>query len=162
MSEEFRVQQVLARYLRATDARDGVAQGSLFADDGILQIYAKTASGKFEPVGEPLIGGEGVRNAVQHFMAAHPEGRASHHVTTDHLIEVDGDRAHLNAQFFAFEVHEDTRPASGWPAGTYGAQGNIRFYASGYYDMDLRLIEGEWKIVHNRVLPDMPFVNPGA
>jgi hypothetical protein len=33
MSDERKVQEVLARYVRAADSRDGAAQGSLFTDD---------------------------------------------------------------------------------------------------------------------------------
>jgi hypothetical protein len=31
---------------------------------------------------------------------------------------------------------------------------------SGYYDTDLRRIDGEWKIVGHRILLDMPYVIP--
>jgi ketosteroid isomerase-like protein len=139
MSDERAVQEVLARYVRATDRRDGVAQGALFTDDAVVRILV---GGK--PVAEPLIGGAGVRYAVENFMAPHPEGGTSHHVTADHLIEVDGDEAHLNAQVIVFEV----RP------------GAIRPIESGYYDTDLRRIDGDWKIVRHDVLLDSPIDLP--
>jgi len=162
MSEEQKVREVLARYVRATDARDGVAQGSLFTDDAIVQICAKTGPESYEPVGAALIGGDGVRSAVEQFMAPHPELGSSHHVTADHLIAINGERAHLNAQFIVFEVRGDVRPAGGWPAGVFGAQGSVRPIESGYYDTELRLVDGEWKIVGHRVLMDLPVALPGA
>ncbi|KIF74230.1 hypothetical protein QR77_10000 [Streptomyces sp. 150FB] len=162
MSDERKIQEVLARYVRATDGRDGKAQGALFTDDATVQISARTGPGTYEPVGEPLIGGAGVEYAVDHFMAPHPEGGTSHHTTSDHLIEVDGDQAHLNAQFVVFEVRATARPAGGWPEGTAGAQGTVRPIESGYYDTDLRRVDGEWKIVRHRVLMDMPMAIPGA
>jgi hypothetical protein len=162
MSDERDVQEILARYVRATDDRDGVAQGSLFTADATVQIYTKTGPGSHEPVGDPLIGGEGVRDAVEHFMVPHPERGSSHHVTADHLIAVDGDRAHVNAQFVVFEIRGDARPPGGWPDGAFGAQGSVRAIESGYYDTDLRRIDGAWKIVHHRVLMDLPVAIPGA
>ncbi|MDT7797824.1 MAG: hypothetical protein QOI78_1257 [Actinomycetota bacterium] len=98
MHDERAVQEVLAHYVRATDRRDGAAQGALFTDDADVRIFQKTGPDRYEPVGEPLVGGAGVRYAVENFMAPHPEGGSSHHVTADHLITVDGDTAHLNAQ----------------------------------------------------------------
>jgi hypothetical protein len=162
MSDERNVQEVLARYVRATDARDGIAQRSLFTDDAMTEIFAKTGPGAYELVGEPIIGGEGVRYAVEHFMAPHPEGGSSHHVTFDHLIEVNEDRAHLNAQFIVFETRGDAKPVGGWPQGAQGVQGIVRPIESGYYDTDFRLIEGEWKVVHHRVLGDLPFALPAV
>jgi ketosteroid isomerase-like protein len=93
MSDERKVQEVLARYVRATDQRDGKAQGALFTDEAVVQIYTKT-------------------------------GRDSHHTTFDHIID-----------------------------------GPIE---SGYYDTDLRRVDGEWKIVKHSVLMDMPIAVPAA
>ncbi|WP_206282179.1 nuclear transport factor 2 family protein [Streptomyces rhizosphaericus] len=42
MSDERKIQEVLARYVRATDRRDGKAQGALFTDDAIVQIHTRT------------------------------------------------------------------------------------------------------------------------
>lgn len=141
MSDERAVQEVLARYVRATDQRDGAAQGTLFTDDAVIQIYARSGQG-YAPVGEPLSGGPGVRYAVENLMAPHPEGGASHHVTSDYLIDVDGDFAHLNAQYVVFEVRSTPQPLT-------------RPVESGYYDTDLRRIDGEWKIVRHDVLGDL-------
>ncbi|GII52687.1 hypothetical protein Pth03_10760 [Planotetraspora thailandica] len=162
MSDERKVQEVLARYVRATDRRDGKAQGALFTDEAVVQIYVKRGPDSYEPFGEPLVGGAGVEYAVTNFMAPHPEGGSSHHTTSDHIIEVDGDSAHMNAQFVVFEVRTTARPADGWPAGVFGAQGTVRPIESGYYDTDLRQIDGEWKIVKHDVLLDMPIAVPGA
>ncbi|WP_326727561.1 nuclear transport factor 2 family protein [Streptomyces phaeochromogenes] len=157
MSDERKVQEVLARYVRAADRRDGKSQGALFTDDATVDVFVKTGPDAYEQVGEPIIGGSGVTYAVDNFMAPHPEGGSSHHVTADHLIEVDGDRAHMNAHFVVFEVRALSRPAGGWPEDAFGAQGTIRPIESGYYDSDLRFIDGEWKIVRHRVLHDMPY-----
>ena len=157
MSDERKVQEVLARYVRAADRRDGKSQGALFTDDATVDVFVKTGPDAYEKVGEPIVGGSGVAYAVDNFMAPHPEGGSSHHVTADHLIEVDGDEAHMNAHFVVFEVRALSRPAGGWPEDALGAQGTIRPIESGYYDTDLHRIDGEWKIVGHRVLHDMPY-----
>jgi hypothetical protein len=38
----------------------------------------------------------------------------------------------------------------------------VRPIESGYYDTELRRVEGEWKIVHHCVLMDLPVALPGA
>ncbi|MGA6222974.1 nuclear transport factor 2 family protein [Streptomyces umbrinus] len=157
MSDERKVQEVLAHYVRAADRRDGKSQGALFTDDAIVDVFIKTGPDAYEKVGEPIVGGAGVAYAVDNFMAPHPEGGSSHHVTADHLIEVDGDEAHMNAHFVVFEVRALSRPAGGWPEDAFGAQGTIRPIESGYYDTDLNRIDGEWKIIRHRVLHDMPY-----
>lgn len=162
MSDERHVQEVLAKYVRATDLRDGKAQGALFAPDGFVQIYTKTGPNTREPVGEPLVGGAAVEYAVDNYMAPHPEGGSSHHVTADHIITVDGDEAHMNAQFIVFKSQGSARPAEGWPEGTLGIQGTVQAIESGYYDTDLRRIDGEWKIIHHRIWLDMPIALPGV
>jgi hypothetical protein len=91
MSDERKVQEVLARCVGATDRRDGKAQGALFTDQAVVQIYTKIG-----------------------------------------------------------------------PTGVSGAQGIVRPIESGYYDTNLSLVDGEWKIVRHSVLMDMPIAVPGA
>jgi SnoaL-like domain len=162
MSDERKVSEVLARYVRTTDQRDGKAQGALFTDEAVVQIYTKTGRDSYEPLGLPLIGGAGVEYAVTNFMSPHPEGGSSHHTTFDHIIDVDGDRARLNAQFIVYKVQAFARPPEGWPTAVSGAQGTVGPIESGYYDIDLRRVDGEWKIVKHSVLLDMPFAVPAA
>jgi hypothetical protein len=161
MSDERRIQEVLARYVRATDRRDGKAQGALFTDDAVVQSFSSTGPGSHEPVAPPLIGGAAVAYAVDHYMVPHPVGGSSHHVTADHIIEVDGDRARMNARFIVFRIQAAARPESGWPDGTFGSQGTVQPIESGYYDTDLRRIDGEWKIVGHHILLDTTYVIAG-
>ncbi|MFF4622196.1 nuclear transport factor 2 family protein [Nonomuraea jabiensis] len=161
MSDEREVQEVLARYVRATDLRDGKAMRTLFADDAVVRSYSKTAPDSYERFAE-MVGAARVEYAVDHYMAPHPEGGSSHHVTADHTIEIDGDSAHMNAQFIVFEIRAAARPADGWPDGAFGAQGTIRPIESGYYDTDLSRIDGEWKIIRHSIRLDMPYVIPDA
>ncbi|RKN27947.1 nuclear transport factor 2 family protein [Micromonospora musae] len=166
MSDERKVAEVFARYVRATDRRDGAAQAALFAEDSTTEIYNKvypdSREFNWEPNGEPLKGPAAVKYAVENFMAPHPPRGTSHHVTADHIIDVNGDTAHFSAQFVVFETRADERPAGGWPEGARGVQGTVQVTESGYYETDLRKIDGEWKITHHRVRNDLPFAIPGA
>ncbi|MFE0519065.1 nuclear transport factor 2 family protein [Streptomyces sp. NPDC058954] len=42
MSDERKIQEVLARCVRATDQRDGKTQGALFTDDAVVQSFSRT------------------------------------------------------------------------------------------------------------------------
>ncbi|MGW4879388.1 nuclear transport factor 2 family protein [Streptomyces sp. NPDC004262] len=162
MSDEHEILKVLARYVRATDRRDGDAQGALFSDDAVVQIMIRSGREVYEPFGEPLIGGSAVAYAVEHYMAPHPDGGSSHHTTSDHIVDVDGDHARLHAQFVVFRVQAARRPEAGWPQDAFGAQGTVHPIESGYYDTGLRRICGTWKIVAHRVLMDMPIAIAGS
>ncbi|MFJ1605485.1 hypothetical protein ACIOHS_19250 [Streptomyces sp. NPDC088253] len=54
------------------------------------------------------------------------------------------------------------RPAEGWPAGAFGAQGTITPIESGYYQPRLRRVDGAWRIFHHTILLDQPLVLPGT
>ena len=155
-SDERAIDDVLARYVRATDRRDGAAQGALFSADAVVQIFFRAGADSYEAYGAPLIGGTGVQYAVEKFMAPHPEHGSSHHVTANHIVDVDGDEAHLNAQFIVFEVRQDARPQGGWPLGAVGARGTVACTESGYYDTSLRRVDGSWQITRHNVLNDLP------
>jgi hypothetical protein len=80
-------------------------------------------------------------------MKPHPAGDWSYHTTQDPIIEVNGDTASLDTQFVVFEVQGKLRPATGWPEGLFGAQGDIRPTEAGYYRPVLRRIECIWRII---------------
>src|SRR5258708_3157820 len=116
MSEERAVQQVLPKYVRGADARDGAAVAALFTEAGRVEISYNN-SGKLESLGE-LVGQEAIAAAVSQMMRPHPARGWSHHTTQDHIIEVDGDNATIDAQFLAYEVRAKERPVTGWPGGS--------------------------------------------
>jgi hypothetical protein len=159
MSEERAVQQVLAKYVRGADARDGAAVAALFADSGRVEISYNN-SGKLEPLGE-LVGQEAIAAAVSQMMQPHPARGWSHHTTQDHIIEVDGDNATIDAQFVVFEVRGKERPATGWPEDAFGAQGTVTPIESGYYRPVLRRVDGAWRIDTLRIVHNLPFAFPG-
>jgi SnoaL-like domain len=159
MSEERAIQQVLAKYVRGVDARDGAAVAELFTEAGRVEI-SYNHSGKLEPLGE-LVGQEAIANAVSQMMRPHPARGWSHHATQDHIIEVNGDEATIDAQFVVFEARGKERPATGWPQGTFGAQGAITPIEAGYYRPILRRLDGVWKIDTLRIVHSLPMAFPG-
>jgi hypothetical protein len=58
------IQQVLARYVRDTDHRDGADLSKLFTPQGTVDISAKNATGNYQPVGSPLVGRGAIANSV--------------------------------------------------------------------------------------------------
>jgi uncharacterized protein (TIGR02246 family) len=159
MSEERAVQQVLARYVRGADARDGAAVAAVFTEDGRVETSYNN-SGKLERLGE-LVGRETIAAAVSQMMKPHSSRGWSHHTTHDHIIDVNGDDATLDAQFVVFEVRGKERPAAGWPEGALGAQGTVQPIEAGYYRPILRRVDGVWKITTMRITLNIPYAFPG-
>src|ERR1700679_4228444 len=115
MSEERAVQQVLAKYVRGVDTRDGAAVAALFTDTGRVEISYNNL-GKLEPLGE-LFGRDAIAAAMSQMMKPHPARGWSHHTTHDHIVDVNGDEATLDAQFVVFEVRGKERAAAGGAEG---------------------------------------------
>jgi ketosteroid isomerase-like protein len=160
MNDARAVQQVLARYVRATDRRDGAAMSSLFTPDARVEIF-QSDSGKLIKLGE-LQGAAAIGQAVAGMMAPHPPRGASHHTTHDPIIKVDGDTASIDAQFIVFSTLGFEQPAGGWPPGALGAQGFVRPIEAGYYQSSMVRVDGAWLIAHHRILLDLPAAFPAA
>ena len=156
MSDELAVQQVLAHYVRAHDRRDGAAAAALFRPEARVTIlYNNNPGGEPEVIGE-LVGREAIAQAVTHMMKPHPPRGWSHNATDGVLVEIDGDRATLDAQFMVFSILGDAKPASGWPAGAAGAMGTITPIESGYYTQKLVRVGGEWLIESLQIRHNLP------
>ena len=132
---------------------------ALFTEDGCVEISYNN-SGQLEPLGE-LVGREPIAAAVSQMMKPHFSWGWSHHMTHDHLIDVNGDVATLDAQFVVFEVRGKERPATGWPEGASGAQGTIQPIEAGYYRPTLRRLDGVWKITTLRMTHSLPMAFRG-
>ena len=157
MSDELAVQQVLAHYVRAHDRRDGAAMGALFTLDARVTIfYNNNPDGEPELIGE-LAGREAIAQATTHLMKPHPPRGWSHNATDGLLIDIDADRATVDAQFMVFTILGDAKPASGWPAGATGAMGAITPIESGYYTQKLVRVDGQWLIESLQVRHNLPF-----
>ena len=157
MSDELAVQQVLAHYVRAHDRRDGAAMGALFTPEARVTIlYNNNPDGKPELIGE-LAGRKAIAQATTHMMKPHPPRGWSHNATDGLLVDIEGDRATVDAQFMVFTILGDAKPAGGWPAGTMGAMGSITPIESGYYTQKLVRVDGQWLIESLQVRHNLPF-----
>ena len=85
MSDERAAHQVLAKYVRGVDARDGAAVAALFTETGRVEISYNN-SGRLEPLGE-LVGQDAIAAAVSQMMQPHPAHGWSHHTTHDTLLK---------------------------------------------------------------------------
>jgi hypothetical protein len=158
--EAMRVQQVLARYVRATDARNGCAMARLFVGDGRLEIFHRRNG--VPSLLAAIHGAQAIGRAVDDTSIPRAERGWSHHTTHDCIVRVDGDEARLDAQFVVFETLGHEEPAAGWPCDAIGAQGVVRPTDAGYLCAWLRNVDDTWKIATMRVVHDLPFARRGA
>lgn len=159
MSDHREVQQVLARYVRAADARDGAAMSSLFVDGARVEIY----EGQQTPRQIGLIEGAGaIGGAVAGLMKPHPAGGWSHHTTHDPIVDIAGDVAMIDAQFIVYDTIGAARPPMGWPATAFGAQGRVVPIEAGYYRSRLIREDRQWKLDVHRIYLDLPMAFPDA
>jgi hypothetical protein len=159
MSTETEIREIVSRYTRAADRRDGAAMAALYEADAIVEVHYHGPDGidGGELLGS-LSGAEQIEAAMTNAMAPHPPLGWSHHTTYDHLVTVDGDEATIETQFITFDVTGARKPEGGWPAGTFGAQGTIKPIESGYYRFALRRTDAGWRIRHQDVIHDIPYV----
>jgi hypothetical protein len=144
--------------VRAHDRRGGAAMAALFTPQARVTIFYNNPPHDGEPelLGE-LVGREAIAQATAHMMKPHPARGWSHNATDGLLIEIDGDRATVDALFMVFKVLGDAKPESGWPAGAAGAQGTITPIESGYYTQNLVRVDGQWLIESLQVRHNLPF-----
>jgi len=90
MSAENEIREIVSRYTRAADWRDGETLSKLYEADAVVEI---TTAG---PMGwscwETLSGGAQIAAAMSTAMAPHPPLGWSHHTTYDHLVPSTGTR----------------------------------------------------------------------
>lgn len=159
MSDQRQVQEVLARYVRAADRRDGTAMSSLFVEHARVEIH----EGQQAPRQIGLIEGSGaIGAAVAGLMKPHPAGGWSHHTTHDPIIDIDGDVATIDAQFIVYDTSGESKPPAGWPDSAFGAQGRVAPIEAGYYRSRLVRKDGQWKIDLHRIHLDLPMAFPDA
>jgi hypothetical protein len=154
MSDEFAAQQVLALYVRAHDRRDGAAMAALFTPEGRVEILYNNA-GNPERIGG-LAGRDAIANAVEYMMKPHPDRGWSHNATDGLIVDIDGDRATVDAQFMVFSILGAAKPGNGWPKGASGAQGTITPIESGSYRQNLVRVEGRWLIETLQINHNLP------
>jgi hypothetical protein len=160
MIDEIAVQQVMARYVRATDRRDGTVLAELFEEVGAVEIFHRL-DGTETPLGM-LEGRPAIAMAVATMMKPHGTTDWSHHTTFDPIVAIEEQEASLDVQFIVYAVEGAPTPAGGWGAEHQGAQGTIRPIEAGYYRAKLRKRDGQWRFERLAIHHDMPFAVPNV
>lgn len=156
MDDQQEIRDVLSRYVRATDNHDGRGQAGLFTKDGEIGYYSRAGFEEYQLFQEPSRGRERIRADVGD--RSLPEGTQLHHLTSDHLIEVNGDDATLTAQFFVIQASGPKDAPVVWQGGLFGLRGEARITMIGFYDGRLRRVGGEWKFTRLDVQHSLPLV----
>lgn len=154
------IRQVLARYVRAVDLQDGDALTALYTPKVRWEMVFHENTNRLKTLMGPLTDPIEIGRAAGNPARAYRKGEWRHHMTFDHIIEVKGDSASLSAQFMVISTQADEPPVGGYAAGDYGLKGVLKPVHSGYYDIKLKKISGEWKISEQRILMDIPYVSP--
>jgi hypothetical protein len=160
MSDERAVQEVLARYVRAVDARNADDVAELYVPDG-AEILSYNRAGTPERIAA-FTGSRAIRDAVANILPPRPALGWAHHATLDPIVAINSDIASLQAQFIVFEVRGTQRPADGCPPGASGGQGTIRPIESGYHRISLRRTANGWRSSENHTVLDLPPALPAT
>jgi len=118
MSAENEIREIVSRYTRAADQRDGAAMAKLYEADAVVEVRYRGPDG-MELLGT-LSGQPQIEAAMstppKGAMAPHPPLGWSHHTTYDHLVSIDGDQADIETQFITFDVVGTRKPRAGGPS----------------------------------------------
>jgi 3-phenylpropionate/cinnamic acid dioxygenase small subunit len=147
MSDEYQVREVLAKSVRAADRRNSAEYVELFADDFMYEVVLRWGEDKIEQIVGPIADRSELQALVDHPGLAYAKGGWQHHYTHDHLVEVDGNLAKINAQYLVVNTQITGENSSTTEVGP-----------SGYYDLRLKKFDGEWKITEYHVVSDVPWV----
>jgi uncharacterized protein (TIGR02246 family) len=112
------IRQLSARYNRYADAADGEAFASLFTPDGVFEIRGNQYVGRRE-IAEVCARTTGVV-----------------HITTDPLIDIDGDRARQTSRVIAVRAAPD--------------KSEVYFVSTGMYTDELVRTAAGWRFVRRR------------
>jgi uncharacterized protein (TIGR02246 family) len=159
MTDRHEVTEVLARYVRALEARDAKAVAALFAPDGVFEIASRY--GREDYTTRATVVG---RDKIQALMESGvlPPGRGTHYLTTDHIVEIDGNEARMDAQFLTIESDADSTSEQSWTLGAAMLQGTLALTMVGHYSSVLRRIDGHWMLTSHRVKHNLPLAVPPA
>src|ERR1700704_4346174 len=109
-------------------SRCSLASGSAWSriEGGQVEPFSRYGQEPYEPQGSGVSGREQIRNMFAN--AAVPPGSGMHYLTTDHIVDIDGDEARLQAQFVVVVSAANARPDTGWPPGADMMQGTLSVF----------------------------------
>jgi hypothetical protein len=158
VNDRIEIIEVLGRYARALESRDGETLATLFTQEGEVEAFSRYGQEPYEPHNIGVSGRDQIRNMFAN--AAMPSGRGMHYLTTDHIVDIQGDEARLQAQFVVVASAANPRPDGGWPAGADMMQGTLSVIMIGHYDSRLRKSDGRWLFTSHHVKHSLPMVRP--
>jgi len=120
-----RISDLLHEFALALDTKDWHAYVETYADDGVLELPWATLE----------------RSELADFVAR-DLGRfhATHHVSANHSIEIDGDTARSRSYVLAMHVLDPPDQATQWLGG-------------GWYDNEYRRTDHGWRLTRVRITP---------
>jgi hypothetical protein len=109
---------VLIRYARCADTKDWAGIAALFSEDGtVISPFGDFPGRQFESIAAPL---------MEPFWA-------THHISSNHAIEVDGDRASSRSYLQAIHLTDPGDPS-------------VHADIGGWYDHTFERVDGRWLI----------------
>ena len=121
------ISDLLVRFASALDTRDFAGYAALYTHDGILELPDPKASCHFT-LRQPELA-EAVPKSLGRYSA-------THHLSCNHQIDIDGDRAKSRSYLQA--VHVGIGPRDHWSAG-------------GWYDCEYRREPDGWRFTRVRL-----------
>jgi hypothetical protein len=158
MNDRYEIIEALARYARAIEERDGEALAALFAPEGEFQVFSRYAGEEYVALDADVVGQDALHAMLTN--SAMPPGRGMHYLTTDHIVDIAGDEARMQAQFVVLASTANPRPENGWAPGAELMQGKLTLTMIGNYDSQLRRIGGSWVFTRHQVKHSLPMALP--
>jgi 3-phenylpropionate/cinnamic acid dioxygenase small subunit len=139
MEDESTIRRMLIEYGAFLDAKDYASYAALFAPDGVWQGGFGTFTGP-AAIAAMLTANLGAPEAGY-------VNKTNFHMLTNPLIEIDGDRAHVESKYLFWTASPDNRPTP--------------LLAGRYVDEFVR-VNGAWKIARRTTWGQIPFRDPNA
>jgi 3-phenylpropionate/cinnamic acid dioxygenase small subunit len=119
------ISDLLHAFARALDTKDWQAYVETYAEDGVVELPWAT-----------------VERAELAEFVSRDLGRfhATHHISSNHAIEIDGDTARSRSYLLSMHVLDPDDQASQWLAG-------------GWYDNEYRRTPDGWKLTRVQITP---------
>ena len=120
------IRQLIARYCHHVDKHEASEWAALFSEDGILDAGVMKTQGT-----------EALRDFVEG-MRSNPQIPPMRHIVTNVVIDVQGDEATSQSYILVLRPGEVTQIG-----------------LTARYDDRLRRIDGHWRFVERRIIPDL-------
>jgi hypothetical protein len=152
VDDRSQIVEVVCRYLLAVDNRDGDAARGLFSDHSTIEISVyngETHQRQIKVMGEEFVG-----YIIGHLLPGHAVGELCRHMSSDHIVEVEGDTASIRANFLVI-ASSATADGDIGRTGT-AVQNNARVVQSGFLTTSLIKSNCMWRINRHCVFNDLP------